>query len=137
MMRPKQRCQWPNSHSSGSHNGRNCRKKCSLNLSQIGGVVGPAFVSNPAAVSEDLVKMIAPKACQSTTTVREAMTEEKDPSHGLAEPWLGKKVNPDTSPAPSASPPQKEVKIDEAQSCQIIPVTAKHIISINDEVELV
>ena len=110
--------------------------------SRPGGVVGQAFVSNPAAISRQLVAIVARKACQVTVTFRDKSTGEEGPAWGSGGLLRGQKVaaTPETVPVVPTrmvSPPRKKVKFEEFSSYEVTPVTAKHNLEATDEEDYV
>jgi hypothetical protein len=99
--------------------------------------VGQAFVSDPAAISPQLVSVVRRKACQVTTYFVDAAGEE-DHGYGSGGLLRGPKIanTPETATVHAvASRPKKKVKFEIYSSYEVTPVTAKHNLVPEDEDE--
>ena len=101
--------------------------------------MGQAFVSDPNAISPELVSVIRRKACQVTTYFVDVSGEE-GAGFGSGGLLRGLKIanTPETAATvvnAVASRPKKKVKLEIYSSYEVTPVTAKHNLGPEDERE--
>ena len=100
--------------------------------------MGQAFVSDPNAISTQLVTVVARKACQIKTTFVDAEGFDGD-SYGSGGLLRGKEIvgtpEPENPPAKATTPPRpkKKVKLENYSSYEVTPVTAKHNLALEEE----
>jgi hypothetical protein len=95
--------------------------------------MGRAFVSDPAAISSDLVSVVSRRASQVTTILRECAAGEQ--CHWSVDPRLPihRKPRPIYAVAALQSRPRKKVKLNSTRPTKVSPVTAKHNLVPEDE----
>jgi len=111
--------------------------------SRVGDTVGTSFVSDPSAISRQLVDIISPKACQLCVIFRDNITgEELPPAYGSGGLLRGPKIagTPESRQAQAPqreSPARKKAKFEEFASYEVTPATAKHNLKAEDGEEYV
>ena len=105
-----------------------------LEFGRAGRAVGRAFVSDPDAISAQLVSVIRRKACQVTVYYTDA-TGEVDWGYGSGGLLRGSKIanSPEEPATPATSRPTKKVKFEIFSSYEVTPVTAKHNLVVEDD----
>ena len=138
MMARRQRADSTASSSLGSKT--KFRNEKLLEGSRVGKPVGQAFVSDPNAISPELVSVVRRKACQVTTYFVDTSGEE-GACFGSGGLLRGLKIanSPETATWSTgnvvASRPKKKVKFEIYSSYEVTPVTAKHNLVPEDEHE--
>lgn len=117
-----------------------CRHERMVEGSRDGDIVGTSFVSDPSAISRQLVDIISPKACQLCVMFRDKVTgEELSPVYGSGGLLRGPKIvgPPGYWQAHRQPPARKKAKFEEFASYEVTPATAKHNLKAEDGEEYV
>jgi hypothetical protein len=132
-MSPKRKLKRVDSDDFSSGSKTKCRRERLLEGGRRGETVGLAFVDVPAAISRSLVSEVTPKAAQLKVVFKDT-TGQEGYAYGSGGLLRGQKIQ-HSPQRDEASPTRKrrKVKFNEYSSYEVIPVTAKHNVGIEND----